>query len=118
KKGKPMKIKSLETIVVSQTLDGGEAFAYSQSWYNTRTIMLLKMTTDTDLVGWGEAFGPALVNKQLIDSVYAPLVIGRDPFDSQVIWEELYNKLRDHGQKGVVIEALSAIDIALWDIKG
>jgi D-galactarolactone cycloisomerase len=113
-----MKIDNLETIVVSQALEGGETFAYSQFWYNTRTIMLLKVTTDTGLVGWGEAFGPALVNKQLIDNVYAPLVIGRDPFDSEVIWEDLYNKLRDHGQKGVVIEALSAIDIALWDIKG
>jgi len=46
------------------------------------------------------------------------MLIGRDPLDNEVIWEELYNRLRDHGQKGIVIEALSGVDIALWDIKG
>lgn len=113
-----MKITKVNTYIVSQKLDGGESFAYSQYWYNTRTIMLLKMETDDGITGWGEAFGPAAVNKAIIDHVYAPLIINRDPFDSEVIWEELYNKLRDHGQKGSPVEAISAIDIALWDIKG
>jgi D-galactarolactone cycloisomerase len=54
----------------------------------------------------------------VVEKAYAPLLIGRDPLDNEVIWEELYNRLRDHGQKGVVIEALSGVDIALWDIKG
>lgn len=113
-----MKIKDIKTYIVSQQLAGGESFAYSQYWYNTRTIMLLKMETDEGITGWGEAFGPAAVNKAIIDNVYKPIVIGRDPFDSEVIWDELYNKLRDHGQKGITVEAISAIDIALWDIKG
>jgi D-galactarolactone cycloisomerase len=111
-----MKITGIKTFVVSQAL-GEESFAYSQAWYDTRTILLLKMETDEGLVGWGEAFGFAAVNKAIIDNVYAPLVLGRDPFDSEVIWEELYNRVRDHGQKGMSVEASSAIDIALWDIK-
>ena len=113
-----MKITDIHAYVVSQQLDRGESFAYSQYWYNTRTVMLLKMETDEGVTGWGEAFGPAVVNKAIIDHVYKPIVMGRDPFDSEVIWEELYNRLRDHGQKGVTVEAISAIDIALWDIKG
>jgi D-galactarolactone cycloisomerase len=113
-----MKITKIKTFIVSQTLVDGESFAYSQAWYNTRTIMLLKIETDTGLVGWGEAFGPAAVNRTIIEQVYAPVLCGRDPFDSEVIWEELYNKLRDHGQKGVTVEAISAVDIALWDLKG
>jgi len=113
-----MKISKITTYVVKQDLDGGESFAYSQYWYNSRTILLLKMETDSGITGWGEAFGPAAVNKTIIDNVYKPLVLGRDPFDYEVIWEELYNKLRDHGQKGVTVESISAIDIALWDIMG
>jgi D-galactarolactone cycloisomerase len=113
-----MKITKLETFIVSQSLDNGETFAYSQAWYNTRTIMLLKIETDSGLIGWGEAFGPAMVNRTIVEQIYAPLLIGRDPLDSEVIWEELYNKLRDHGQKGVTIESISAVDIALWDLKG
>jgi D-galactarolactone cycloisomerase len=46
------------------------------------------------------------------------MIIGRDPLDSSVIWESLYNKFRDHSPRGNAIEAISAIDIALWDIKG
>ena len=49
---------------------------------------------------------------------YRPLLIGADALATEAIWQNLYNRLRDHGQKGIAIEALSAIDIALWDLKG
>jgi D-galactarolactone cycloisomerase len=49
---------------------------------------------------------------------FGPLLIGKDPMDTSVIWDSLYNWTRDQGQKGLTISALSAIDIALWDIKG
>jgi len=113
-----MKIKRVEAFVVSQTFNNGDKFAFSQAWYDKRTIMILKITTDNDIEGWGEAFGPAFINKTIIDDYMADMVIGKDPFDSEVIWEKLYNKFRDHCQKGNAIEAISAIDIALWDIKG
>ncbi|MGL1894469.1 MAG: mandelate racemase/muconate lactonizing enzyme family protein [Spirochaetaceae bacterium] len=113
-----MKIESVETIIVKQNLGEGVSFAYSQAWYNTRTIMILKITTDTGIVGWGESFGPAYVNKALIDNYFTPYIMGRDPLDIEVIWEGLYNMFRDHSPKGNAIEAMSAIDIALWDIKG
>ena len=80
--------------------------------------MIVKVETDDGICGWGEAFGPAFANKAIIEHYYAPKLIGMDPFESSVIWEKLYSALQDHGQKGTVIEALSAIDLALWDIKG
>jgi D-galactarolactone cycloisomerase len=113
-----LKITEVKPYILQYKLDGGQRFAYSQAWYDTRTIMILEIVTDEGVSGWGEAFGPAFVHKSIIDSVYAPYLLGKDPFDHEVIWEQLYNKLRDHGQKGAVIEALSAVDIALWDIKG
>ena len=45
-------------------------------------------------------------------------MIGRDPFDVEVIWEDLYNRIKDYGPKGMSIAAISGIDIALWDIVG
>ena len=113
-----MKITRVETIVLKQELSADESFAYSQARYNTRMALLCKITCDDGTEGWGEAFGPSVVHKTIIDSLYAPVLVGRDPFDTQVIWDELYNMLRDHGQKGLSIESLSAVDIALWDIKG
>ncbi len=113
-----MKIKSLETIIVRQHLEEGMKFAFSQAWYNARTIMLLKITADNGIVGWGESFGPAFVNQVIIDRYFKDYLIGKDPLDTEVIWEDLYNMMRDHCQKGNAIEAISAVDIALWDIKG
>jgi len=112
-----VKIISVEPIVLQYKLDNQHKFACSQEWCNDRTIMILKLKTDEGITGWGEATGPAFVHKTIIDLEYAPKLIGMDPFESELIWENLYNCLQDHGQKGVAIEALSAIDIALWDIK-
>ncbi|NIP82084.1 MAG: mandelate racemase/muconate lactonizing enzyme family protein, partial [Gemmatimonadetes bacterium] len=54
----------------------------------------------------------------LMEEGLGPLLAGRDPMDTGVIWDSLYNWTRDQGQKGVTISAISAVDIALWDIKG
>lgn len=111
-------IRAVETFVVRQELGHEECFEYSQFGYQDRTLLLCRVTTEDGSVGWGEAFGPAIVHKTTIDIIYAPVVVNRSVFDSQVIWDELYNRLRDHGQKGLSVEAISAIDIALWDLKG
>jgi D-galactarolactone cycloisomerase len=111
-------IISVETFVVRQSLDVSEQFEYSQYRYKDRTLLLCRICTDDGNEGWGEAFGPALIHKATIDNFYEPLIKGKSPFDSGIIWESLYNRLRDHGQKGLSIEAISAVDIALWDLKG
>jgi D-galactarolactone cycloisomerase len=45
-------------------------------------------------------------------------LVGADPLRSEFLWHDLYARYRDHGQKGVMIQGLSGIDIALWDLKG
>lgn len=112
-----MKIEAVKTYIVNQKLNE-QSFSYSQAWYNSRTIMLLEIVTDDGISGWGEAFGNAFINKAVIENVYAPAVKGENIFDSEKIWDNLYNNLRDNGQKGSAIEALSAVDNALWDLKG
>ena len=112
-----MKITEIDTYVINQNLSQKDAFTYSQNRYNTRTILICRVATDDGIEGWGEAFGPAKIHQATIQEIYKPLVIGNDPFDTEVIWQKLYNTLRDHGQKGLSVEAISAIDIALWDIK-
>jgi D-galactarolactone cycloisomerase len=50
--------------------------------------------------------------------VIRPLILGEDPLDREKIWHKVYNSLRDHGQKGMPLQSLSGVDIALWDIAG
>lgn len=108
-------IRSLRTHVLEAKL--ATPFAYSQAWYDRRGAMLVEITTEDGITGWGEAFGPAQLTAPIVE-FYAPLLLGRDAMATEAIWQDLYNRLRDHGQKGLPIEALSAVDIALWDIRG
>ena len=92
---------------------------YSQQYYKYRTTHLVEIETDEGITGWGECFGPgniALANKFIIEKVIQPLIKGENPTNKEYIWHKVYNLLRDSGQKGMPIQALSGIDIALWDI--
>lgn len=110
-----MKISHISTHVLSARLS--QPFAYSRAWYDSRMAMIVEIETDAGLVGWGESYGPAYITSAVVQSS-APWLIGEDPLRTDYLWQEIYARLRDHGQKGVVIQGLSAIDIALWDIKG
>jgi D-galactarolactone cycloisomerase len=94
-------------------------FTSARGWlYTTRSSCIVEVATDEGVTGWGECYGPAAVNKALIETQYAPRVIGRDPFDVEVVWEDLYNRIKDYGASGFSLTALSGIDIALWDVIG
>ena len=79
---------------------------------------LVEIETDEGVVGWGECYGPAAALKAVVDTMLAPRVIGRDPFDVGVTWEDLYNRVKDYGLTGLSVAGISGIDIALWDIMG
>ena len=112
-----MKISSIKSHVLRYELD--KELGYSQQYYKHRTTHLVEIETDEGITGWGECFGPgniALANKYIVEKVIQPLIIGEDPINKEYIWHKVYNLLRDSGQKGMPIQALSGIDIALWDI--
>lgn len=110
-----MKIREIKTYRLDAAL--AEPFAYSQAWYERRGAMLVEIIGEDGESGWGEAFGPPQLTAPIVD-FYKPMLVGEDAFATEMHWQNLYNRLRDHGQKGLAIEALSAVDIALWDLKG
>ena len=112
-----MKIVSIKSHVLRYELE--KELGYSQQYYKHRTVHLVEIETDEGITGWGECFGPgniALANKFIVEKVIQPLIKGEDPTNKEYIWHKVYNLLRDSGQKGMPIQALSGIDIALWDI--
>lgn len=110
-----MKITGIHAHVLEAQLSA--PFAYSRLWYSRRMSMIVEITTDEGLVGWGECYGPAHINAAVVREL-GGFLIGQDPLRGEYLWHELYARYRDHGQKGVVIQGLSGIDIALWDIRG
>ncbi len=111
-----MQIAAVDTYCLRAPL--AEPFGYSQAWYDTRTAVLVRLTDEDGRTGWGEAFGPPEPIAAIIDHVLAPLVLEADALDPAPLWERSYARTRDYGQKGMVIHAISAIDIAMWDLKG
>jgi D-galactarolactone cycloisomerase len=114
-----MKIVKIQSHVLQYDLP--EPLGYSQQYYAKRSAHLVEVTTGEGITGWGECFGPgniALANKAIVERVIQPLILGMDPMDRDVIWHKVYNLLRDHGQKGMPMQSLSGVDIALWDIAG
>lgn len=115
-----MKIAEIKTYALQSAL--AQPFAFSQGWVHRRSATIVEVITDSGLSGWGEAFAQGLEPPQIavaaIESGLKPLLIGANPLDTEVLWHRMYHATRDYGRKGSVISAISAIDIALWDIAG
>lgn len=110
-----MKINGIKTHLLEHKLS--QSFESASSAFDTRSHLLVEVTTDEGVTGWGECLGPARVNAAVVDAM-AALMVGRDPLETEKRWIETYHAFRDQGQRGLTITALSGIDIALWDIKG
>lgn len=99
---------------------GGNPTGYGGRNWTTNNILLVRVETDTGIVGWGEAFcygcGDA-VNAALHNMV-APIAIGQDARDIAGLSYDLQQKLHLFGRYGLTIFALSGLDIALWDVAG
>ncbi|MGB4959880.1 MAG: mandelate racemase/muconate lactonizing enzyme family protein [Saprospiraceae bacterium] len=110
-----MKIVSIESFVLSDTLE--QSFYFSQWEYKERRICLVKVTSDTGHVGWGEGYGPAGIIKAGIDHL-TPFIMGQNPLETETIWSIMYRRTLDYARSGVLVSAISALDVALWDLKG
>ena len=119
KGGKSVRISKIDTYILRVPL-GKERFYSSQCAFPERNSLLVRVETDSGLVGWGEGgqYGPAEPVAACVHAVLAPVLMGKDARERGKLWSQMYALVRDFGPKGSYIEAISAIDIALWDITG
>ncbi|WP_312364861.1 mandelate racemase/muconate lactonizing enzyme family protein [Ensifer sp.] len=110
-----MKIAAVRTHLLEHRL--AVPFESASMRFDRRAHVLVEIVCDDGTTGWGECLGPARPNAAVV-AAYTPWLIGADPLETEKIWARLYNALRDQGQRGLTLTALSGIDIALWDIKG
>jgi len=80
--------------------------------------LVVEIFADNGLVGIGNAALSPQVTKQTIDLYLAPLLIGADPWDIEQLWQHMYRRTMAFGRKGIAMVAISAVDIALWDLLG
>ncbi len=139
-----MKIIKIEAFAVRKAPEAGPAYWGKRTWggpaqaraaelsshypsphrrkyvySNTIDTTLVRATTDDGRIGWGEAKAPVApeVVKTIIDQLLAPMVLGSDPREVTLLWERMYAGMRVRGHDtGFYLEAISGIDIALWDL--
>ena len=89
------------------------------SWFGKMTGAIVSIATDEGVRGLGFAGGgKGKLVQSIIEEQLGGLLVGMDPADIELIWEMLYRASLPYGRRGFAVEAISAIDIALWDIAG
>jgi L-alanine-DL-glutamate epimerase-like enolase superfamily enzyme len=116
-------ISGIETVALRIPFNPGSrsaASAWGPKGLHAVDSLLVKVTTDQGIDGWGESFGfsGVPVTKLAIDAVITPLCIGHDASQIAALMRELQDNLAVFGRGGPFTHGLSAIDIALWDIAG
>lgn len=113
-----MKIKDVECIMLSyfpevKPIDGLSDIA-------SRDVFLVKIFTDDGCVGIGEGFALGSLRSlaAVVDETLKPLLMGQDPRDIERLWHRMYRNTFRYGRRGLVLAAMSAVDMALWDILG
>jgi L-rhamnonate dehydratase len=115
-----MRITGIE--VIELRVPGWTAETFDGSYDNC----VIRISTDAGIEGIAEVDSVPSVIRAIIEAPSShtharglqEVVVGQDPLEIEAVWERMYDATSYYGRRGVVIHALSAIDIALWDIKG
>jgi len=89
---------------------------------NTRYVTLARVETEDGAVGWGECVSQfpeaSLATKIIIEQGFAPLLVGEDAREVERLWHKMLARVWWYGPQGIAAFGLSAVDMALWDVKG
>lgn len=114
-----MKITDVSTIRLSYRMETPMADAIH--YMPERTLLIVQVHTDTGPIGMGEAasYGGDLESMEaLVHGVLKPIVLGEDPFTVERLWQRMATRAHQRGTRGMLMMAISGIDIALWDLIG
>ncbi len=114
-----MRITDIRTIAVEVNLK--QTVFDANYTMATKPALLVEVHTDQGLIGIGEAAhfgGPMASTAQVIEHELKSYLIGENPNDIERLWERMHRRAYKHARGGIVIAAISGIDIALWDLRG
>lgn len=113
-----MKITKIETIFFDRVPDLQWSAAHGTARQALPNNLWVRLHTDNGFIGLGETYYLPRALAAIIHDIYAPLLIGRSAFDIENHWHNMFSLVNFCGASGAEMRALSAIDIALWDLVG
>src|SRR5271154_4585677 len=111
-----MKIRDIRTIALSYKCE--PPYASASGVQARRGALLVEVETDDGTIGIGEAGTGGGGTAICIEKDLKPMLIGEDPLMIEGLWQKMFVRTRQYGRRGIVMNAISGIDIALWDIAG
>lgn len=113
-----MRIEAIETRLLKAPLAEEMGGSARRPPIRARQLLIVRLITDEGLIGYGESYGIPEVVRAIVTDVFAPTFLGRDPLRQDALVDATRRGIGYHGPKGIMYEALSAVDIALWDLRG
>lgn len=116
-----MKIVSIKLFELKYQYEKDLIVSDALATSTARQGLLLKINTDDGYYGIGEAWGygnPTRIQRAIIEDQLTPMLIGEDPTKIEYLFQKMYWRTIAHGRRGIVMGAISGIDIALWDLLG
>ena len=113
-----MKITKVETLWFQAVPEAEWAREHGSSRQALPNNLWVRIHTDDGLVGLGETYYLPRAVASVVHDVFAPLLLGRDPLEIENHWNNMFSLVNFCGYAGAEMRAISAIDVALWDLAG
>lgn len=113
-----MKIRAVHAQAISIPLPKPVADAVRLITHRDHLIVTIETEDGPSGLGFALGYDSSLAMIQLIDAIYRPILVGANALDTEHLWSEMYRQSIQAGRRGAALRAISAIDIALWDLRG
>lgn len=104
-----------DTVIANPMSIYPEYLEKRSTWMGMGQTVIVKIKTDENMEGWGQTTG-GLASASIIKDHLSRLLIGQSPFQVEKLWDMMYRATLPYGRKGLPIMAISAVDLALWDL--
>lgn len=107
----------MDLLSLSQ-FPAGQGPATSMETFTFHGWLMVEVFTNEGHVGIGNAALAPRITKAVIDGYLVPLLLGANPWDVELLWQHMFRTTMAFGRRGIGMVAISAVDIALWDLLG
>ena len=113
-----MEITAVESFPIKLPLESPVSFSNRTLTFRDHAITYVRTDEGHEGVGYSLGYEGAPLIAEAVESLLQPMLLGEDPRDTERLWHEMYNGTVQIGRTGLLLRAISTVDIALWDVKG
>jgi len=114
-----MKIEHIEALPLNAKIE--KPFRIATTTFSEVRALIVRVVTDEGIAGIGESVvrSAPRATQYIVQDMLAPLIVGEDPMNAAALWWKMFSAMRTRGHtKGHFVEAVSGVDVAIWDIIG